>query len=59
MPIGVKALGTNPVKSDKKFPGERDVDVSFCGVTFVPGHFVYADDDGVVVAEKDYRLSCI
>ncbi len=47
--IGVKALGTNPRKSTKTGAGERDVAVSFGGVTFVPGELAYSDDDGIVV----------
>jgi len=51
MPFGVKALGTNPIKSSKQHPGDRDVVVAFAGVTFMPGHYVYADRDGIVVSE--------
>ena len=47
--IGIKALGTNPRKSTKTGHGERDVEVSFGGVTFVPGDTAYSDDDGIVV----------
>ncbi|MGB3485560.1 MAG: ribonuclease E activity regulator RraA [Mycobacterium sp.] len=47
--IGIKALGTNPRKSTKTGAGERDAEVSFGGVTFVPGHIAYSDDDGIVV----------
>ncbi|KZS67949.1 ribonuclease E activity regulator RraA [Mycobacterium ostraviense] len=47
--IGIKALGTNPRKSTKTGAGERDVDVTLGGVTFVPGEVVYSDDDGIVV----------
>ena len=47
--IGIKALGTNPRKSTKTGAGERDVEVEFGGITFVPGEFVYSDDDGIVV----------
>lgn len=50
--IGVKALNTHPLKSVKKGMGERDVPVSFAGITLRPGDFLYADDDGVVVAEE-------
>ena len=51
--IGVKALGTNPRKSIKKGAGDRDIPVTFAGVTFIPGHFLYGDEDGIVVsAEK-------
>jgi regulator of ribonuclease activity A len=47
--IGIKALGTNPRKSTKTGAGERDVEVSLGGVTFVPGEIAYSDDDGIVV----------
>jgi regulator of ribonuclease activity A len=47
--IGVKALGTNPRKSGKSGSGERDVEVEFGGITFVPGEVAYSDDDGIVV----------
>jgi regulator of ribonuclease activity A len=47
--LGIKALGTNPRKSSKAGVGERDVTVSFGGVTFVPGDIAYSDDDGIVV----------
>jgi len=50
LPLGVKALGTNPIKSSKQHPGDRDVVVAFAGVTFTPGHYVYADQDGIVVS---------
>ena len=52
MPLGVKALGTLPLKSVKKGIGERDVVVRFAGVNFRPGHYLYADEDGVVVGES-------
>jgi regulator of ribonuclease activity A len=47
--IGIKALGTNPRKSTKTGAGERDVEVTLGGVTFVPGETAYSDDDGIVV----------
>ncbi|PTD96044.1 ribonuclease E activity regulator RraA [Pseudothauera lacus] len=52
MDLGVLALATHPLKSIKKGVGDRDLAVSFGGVTFTPGHFVYADEDGVIVAEQ-------
>lgn len=48
--IGVKALGTSPRKSVKKGAGDRDVPVTFAGATFNPGHYLYADQDGIVIA---------
>ena len=50
MDLGVFALGTHPLKSIKKGVGEADIPVIFGGVTFVPGEYVYADEDGVVVS---------
>ncbi|MGE2818116.1 ribonuclease E activity regulator RraA [Mycobacterium heidelbergense] len=47
--IGIKALGTNPRKSTKTGAGERDVEVTLGGVTFVPGDTAYSDDDGIVI----------
>jgi len=48
LPIGVKALGSNPRKSAKDGVGEIDVPVSIAGVTFTPGRHVWADADGVL-----------
>mgnify|MGYP001168732341 FL=1 len=50
MDLGVFALGTHPKKTVKRNVGEVDVPVSFGGVTFQPGHYAYADEDGVVVS---------
>ena len=50
MQLGIRALGTMPLRSEKRGEGERDVPVRFAGVSFRPGDFVYADEDGVVVA---------
>lgn len=49
LPIGIKALGSNPRKSTKEGTGEADVEVTIAGVTFRPGATVYADEDGVLV----------
>lgn len=50
--LGVKALGVHPLKSAKRGVGERDRPVRFAGVAFVPGHYLYADEDGILVAER-------
>ena len=47
--LGIKALGTNPRKSSKQGQGEVDVEVTFGGVTFRPGHTLWSDDDGILV----------
>ncbi|MBP6801324.1 MAG: putative 4-hydroxy-4-methyl-2-oxoglutarate aldolase, partial [Zoogloea sp.] len=51
MELGVFALGTHPMKSIKKGAGDRDIPVTFGGVTFTPGNWLYADEDGVIVSE--------
>jgi len=50
--IGVRALDTHPQKSIKKNVGDRDIAVTFGGVTFNPGEYLYADEDGVLVSAK-------
>ncbi len=53
MDLGVKALGSNPRKSAKDGAGEVDVPVSFGGVEFRPGEWLYSDEDGIVVAGRN------
>ena len=49
LPLGVKALGSNPRKSAKDGVGELDVPVEIAGVVFRPGAHVWADADGALV----------
>ncbi|EER14507.1 Regulator of ribonuclease activity A, putative [Perkinsus marinus ATCC 50983] len=55
MDIGVKALGTHPRKTEKKDIGDVDIPVKFGGVVFTPGHWLYSDEDGIIVAASDVR----
>ncbi|MFT5395315.1 MAG: regulator of ribonuclease activity A [Gammaproteobacteria bacterium] len=55
MNIGVKALNTNPRKSVKKGVGDREVAVTFADVTINPGDYIYADEDGFVVAKSKLK----
>lgn len=50
--IGVRALDTHPQKSIKRNIGERDLAVTFGGVTFHPGEHLYADEDGILVSAQ-------
>ena len=50
--IGVQALGTHPMKTEKKGLGEIDIAVTFGGVTFNPGDYLYADNNGVIIATQ-------
>jgi regulator of ribonuclease activity A len=49
--IGIKALAPNPRKSVKRGDGHRDVEVAIAGEVVRPGDYVYADADGIVVAD--------
>jgi regulator of ribonuclease activity A len=51
MDLGVKALAANPRKSQRRGEGQRDLPVTFAGVRFAPGDWVYADGDGILVAD--------
>jgi regulator of ribonuclease activity A len=52
MDIGVKALNTNPRKSVKKGIGERDIEIEIANTCFRAGAYVYADEDGVLLANE-------
>lgn len=50
--LGMRALGTMPLRSEKRGEGVRDVPVRFAGVTFRPGDFVFVDADGIIVSRE-------
>jgi len=50
--LGVQALGVHPMKTEKKGIGERDIPVTFGGVTFKSGEYLYADNNGVIVSPQ-------
>ncbi len=52
LPIGIKALGSNPRRSAKVGAGEVDVPVTFGGATFAPGADLHSDEDGIVVTRR-------
>ncbi len=52
MDVGVKALGTCPVKSIKLNQGQIGTAIHFGGVNFTPQNFVYCDEDGVLVTDR-------
>ena len=56
MEIGVRALGVCPLKSVKKGAGDSNLIVNFSGVTFTPGEYLYADEDGVIVIKEKVNL---
>ena len=52
MEIGIRALGVCPLKSIKNGIGDSNLLVNFSGVTFTPGEYLYADEDGVIVVKE-------
>jgi regulator of ribonuclease activity A len=47
--LGIKALGTNPQKSNKTGVGVVNSPVEIGGVWITPGQTVHSDEDGIVV----------
>ena len=55
MDFGVVALAAVPIKSVRRGEGQRGVEVTFGGVHFDRGDYLYADANGVVVASEALR----
>jgi len=51
--LGIRALNCHPVKTEKRGEGQLNIPVRFAGVRFSPGSFLYADANGIVLADKD------
>ncbi len=51
--IGVLALNVIPLKSRKRGDGDTGVSVSFAGLTIRPGDYLYADEDGLLLAHHE------
>ena len=54
--LGVQALACNPRKTEKRGLGDLNVEVKFGGVVFKPGHYVYADNNGVIVSPEPLEM---
>lgn len=54
--LGVQALRTIPIKSNRKGRGDLNIPVTFGGVTFNPGEFVYADNNGIIVSSHVLKM---
>jgi regulator of ribonuclease activity A len=50
--LGVQALGSCPVKTEKLGVGQRDVSLHFGGIVIEPGDYLYADNNGVLVSKQ-------
>ncbi|SQI41897.1 Putative regulator of ribonuclease activity [Leminorella richardii] len=49
LPIGIKALGANPLRSAKEAPGVVGNPVEFAGQIIQNGDVIYADEDGIII----------
>jgi regulator of ribonuclease activity A len=50
MDLGVQALATHPMKTDKRGLGDINVPVAIAGNTVHPGDWVVCDNNGIVVS---------
>lgn len=52
MDVGVKAIGTCPVKSRKHNVGAKGETLVIEGTDIVPGAYIYSDEDGVLISSE-------
>lgn len=55
--IGVSALNSHPLKSNKRNEGQLNLSLYFAGANLIPGHYLYADENGIILAKKKLKLS--
>ncbi|MFJ5769913.1 ribonuclease E activity regulator RraA [Psychrobacillus sp. NPDC093180] len=55
--MGILALGSHPCPSrhraNKEAIGKKDVVLNFGEINWTPGHYVYVDQDGVIVSPRN------
>lgn len=54
--IGIRALNCHPVRSDKRNEGRLNIPVAFAGAHIKPGQYLYADQNGIVIANTKLKL---
>jgi len=50
--VGIRALALMPLPTEKRQEGQSDVPVQIQGVWVRPGDWLYADEDGIVLASR-------
>jgi len=50
--VGIRALALVPMRTAKRDEGQSDLPVQIQGVWVRPGDWLYADEDGIVVADQ-------
>lgn len=54
--LGVQALASYPKRSEKRGVGQLNLPVTFGGVTFRPGEYLYADNNGVIISPSPLTM---
>lgn len=54
--LGVKALNTYPISKVTSKQWEENSTVHFAGVDFIPGQFVYCDEDGIITSAAELNI---
>ncbi|RMN29159.1 Ribonuclease activity regulator protein RraA [Pseudomonas coronafaciens pv. zizaniae] len=54
--LGVQALASYPKRSEKRGEGQLDLPVTFGGVTFNPGEYLYADNNGIIISSSPLTM---
>ncbi|KAL6626757.1 hypothetical protein ACP70R_030483 [Stipagrostis hirtigluma subsp. patula] len=54
--IGVRALNSHPIKSNKKGVGEKHVPVNIAGTRIHDGEWLYADTDGILISRSELTV---
>lgn len=57
LPIGVKALGCNPIKTEKLGVGDVNINIAFAGISFKAGEFIYGDANGLAISKKPLKIN--
>jgi len=50
--LGVQAINTHPMKTEKRGLGDLNKVVVFAGQTITPGDWVYADNNGILISSE-------
>jgi regulator of ribonuclease activity A len=53
LPLGVQALSAHPMKSVKRGVGLFNEVLVFAGISFIPGEYLYADNNGLIVSKTN------
>ncbi|MEY4195895.1 MAG: hypothetical protein RLZZ226_2263 [Pseudomonadota bacterium] len=53
LPITIRALHAHPLQGHQRGSGDRNILITVAGVNFRNGYYVYADEDGIVVSDRE------